>query len=172
MENQPVHPEGNQSWTFTGRTDAEAEIPIIWPPDSKDWLIGKDPDAGQDWRQKEKGMTVHEMVGWHHQLNGHEFEQTPGFGDGQGRLVCCSPWGHKESDTIEWLNWTDLDSTNFYTFNLAFIKIQSTNFHLKAEFRRLFLFAPYFTYFYKKRLWDPQSWVEPRNSSLSLFGPK
>ena len=90
---------------FIGRTDFEAETPILWPPDKKNWLIWKDPDAGKDWRQEEKGMTEDEMVGWHHWLNGHEFEWTPGVGDGQGGLVCCSPRGHKESDTTEWLNW-------------------------------------------------------------------
>ena len=98
-EIQPVNPKGNQSWIFIGRIDAEAEIPILWPPDSKNWLTGKDPDAGKDWRPEEKGLTEDEMVGWHHGLNGHEFEQAPGVGDGQGSLVCCSPWGHKESDT-------------------------------------------------------------------------
>ena len=87
------HPKGNQSWIFIGRTDAEAEAPILWPPDAKGWRIWKDPDAGKDWRQKEKGMTEDEMLGWHHWLNGHEFEQVPGVGDGQGSLVCFSPWG-------------------------------------------------------------------------------
>ena len=100
-EIQSVNPKGNQSWIFVGRTDAEA--PILWPPDGKNWLIGKDPDAGKDWRQ-EKGMTE---VGWHHQLNGQDFEQALGIGDGQGCLACCSPWGHKESDVTEQLNWTD-----------------------------------------------------------------
>ena len=89
---------------FIGRTDAEAETPILWKPDAKNWLIGKDPDAGKDWRRDEKGMTEDEMVRWHHRLDGHEFEQTPGVGDGQGSLVCCSPWGHKELDTSERLN--------------------------------------------------------------------
>ena len=93
-----VHPKGNQSWTFIGRTDADAETPILWPPDVNSPLIWKDPDAGKDWRQEEKGTTEDEMVGWHHRLNGQEFEQAPGDGDGQGSLVCCSPWGHKESD--------------------------------------------------------------------------
>ena len=102
---QPVHPKGDQSWIFIGRTDAEAEAPILWPPDGKNWLIGKGPDAGKDWRWKEKGTTEDEMVGWHHWFDGHKFEQAPGVGDGQGGLVCCSPWGHKESDTIERLNW-------------------------------------------------------------------
>jgi len=104
---QPVHPKGNQCWLFIGRTDAEAEAPKLWPSDAKNWLIWKDPDAGKDWRQK-KRRTENEMAGWHHQLNGHEFEQTPGVGDGQGGLACCSPWGHKESDTTEQLNWTEL----------------------------------------------------------------
>ena len=105
-EIQPVHPKGNQSWIFTGWTDAEAETPILWLPDVKNWLIWKDPDAGKDWRQEEKGMTEVEMVGWHHWLNGHEFELAPGVGGGQGSLVCCSPWGCKESDMTEQLNWT------------------------------------------------------------------
>ena len=106
-EIQPVHPKGNQSWIFIGRTDAEAETPILWPPDATSWLIGKDPDAGKDWRWEEKGTTEDEMVGWHYQLDGHEFEQAPGVGDRQGSLACCSPWGLKESDMTEQLNWTD-----------------------------------------------------------------
>ena len=106
-EIKSVHPEGNQSWIFIGRTDAEAEAPIFCPPDAKNWLIGKDPDAGKDWRQEEKGATEDEMVGWHHWLDAHECEQALGVGDGQGNLACCSPWGRKESDTTERLNWTD-----------------------------------------------------------------
>ena len=102
-EIKPVNPKRNQPWIFIGRTKAEA--PILWPPDAKNWLIREDTDAGKDWRWEEKGMTEHEMVGWHHQLNGHEFEQALGVGDRQGGLVCCSPWGHKESDMTEWLNW-------------------------------------------------------------------
>ena len=101
-EIQPVNPKGNQSWIFTRRTDAEASI--LWSPDTKSWLIGKDPDDGKDWRQEEKGVTEDEMVGWHHWLDGHEFEPTLGDSEGQGGLVCCSPWGHKESDTTERLN--------------------------------------------------------------------
>ena len=104
-------------WIFFGRTDAQAEAPMHWPPDVKSWLIRKDPDAGKDWRQEEKGPTEDEMVGWHHQLNGHEFEQALGVGDGQGGLVCCSPWGHKESDTTE-LNWGSvihIPCTNWFT---------------------------------------------------------
>ena len=106
-EIQPVHPKGNQSWIFIRRTDAEAETPIFGPPDAKNWLIWKDPDARKDWRREEKGTTEDEMVGWPHQLNGHEFEQAPGVSDGQGSLVCCNPWGCKESDMTEQLNWTD-----------------------------------------------------------------
>ena len=103
-EIQPVHPKGDQSWVFIGRTDVEAETPILWPPHAKSWLIGKDPDAGRDWAQEEKGMTADEMVGWHHQLNGHGFGWTPRVGDGQGGLVCCGSWDRKESDATE-LNW-------------------------------------------------------------------
>ena len=106
-EIKPVHPKGNQSWIFIGRTDAEAETPILWPPDAKNWLIGKGPAAGKDWRQEEKGTTEDEKVGWHYWLNGHEFEQDLGVEDGQENLVCCSPWGHKELDRTEWLNWTE-----------------------------------------------------------------
>ena len=102
-EIKPVNPRGNQSWIFIGRTNAEAETPILWPPDAKNWLIWKDPDAGKDWRQEEKGMTEDEIVGWHHLLNGYEFEQEPRVGDGQGSLTCCLPWGHKESGTTECL---------------------------------------------------------------------
>ena len=104
-EIQPVHPKGNQSWVFIGRSDVDAETPILWPPDVKSWLIWKDPDAGKHWWQEEKGMIEDEMVGWHHWLNGHEFVWTPGAGDGQGGLVCCSSWHPKDTDTTEWLNW-------------------------------------------------------------------
>ena len=107
-EIQPVHPKGDQSWMFIRRTDVEAETPTLWPPDAKNWLIWKDPDAGKDWRQKEKRMTEDEMVKWHHQIDSHKFEQASGVGDGQGSLVCCSPWGHRESDKTEWLNWIEL----------------------------------------------------------------
>ena len=103
-EIQLVYPEGNQFWAFTGKTDAKAETPILLPPDAKSWLIRKDPDAGKDWGQEEKGMTEDETVGWHHQLNGHKFEQTLGDNEKQGSLVCCSPWDPKESDKTEWLN--------------------------------------------------------------------
>ena len=104
---QPVHPKGDQSWVFIGRTDAEADTPILWPPDVKNWLFWKDPGSGKDLRHEEKGKTEDEMFGWHHWVNRHEFEQTPRVGDGQGSLACCSPWCRKYSDTTEWLNWTE-----------------------------------------------------------------
>ena len=104
QEIKPVIPKGNQSWIFIGRTDAEAELLILWPPDVKTWLIWKDHDAGKDWRLEEKETTEDEMVGWHHWLDGHEFKQAPGVGDGQGGLACCSLWGRKELDTTERLN--------------------------------------------------------------------
>ena len=100
-EIKSVNLKGNQYRVFIGRTDAEAETPIIWPPDVKNWLIGKDPDAGKDWRWKEKGMTEDDMVGWHHWINGHEFEKALAVADGQGSLACCSPWGHKDLDMSE-----------------------------------------------------------------------
>ena len=105
---KPVNPKGNQSWIFIGRTDAEAESPILWPSDAKNWLFRKDPDAGKDWSWEEKGMTEDEMVGWHHWLDGHETEQAPGFGDGQGSLDCFSPWGCNESEMTEVLNWAQI----------------------------------------------------------------
>ena len=105
-EIKPVNPKGNQSWIFIVKTDAEAEVLILWLPDLKNWLTGKNPDAGKDWRQGEKGTTEDEMVGWHHWLDGHEFEQTAGVSDGQGSLECCSSWGRKESDRTERLIWT------------------------------------------------------------------
>ena len=114
-EIQPVHPKGDQSWVFIGRTDAEGETPVLWPPHAKSWLIGKDPDAGRDWGQEEKGTTEDEMVEWHHQLDGHGFWWTPGVGDGQGGLAWAwhATWSHKESDTTEQLNWTELKPIAF-----------------------------------------------------------
>ena len=103
-EIKPVNPKGNQLWICIGMTDAKGETPTLWPPDSKSWLIGKGPDTGKDWQQEKEWVTEDEMVGWHHRLNGHEFESTPGDSEGQGSLVCCSLWGHKESYTTEWLN--------------------------------------------------------------------
>ena len=106
---KPVHPKQSQSWIFFGRTEAEAETSILWPPDVKNWLTGKDSDAGKDWRREEEGMTEDEVVGWHLWLDGHEFEQALGVDDGQGSLACCRPWGCRELDTTEWLNWTELN---------------------------------------------------------------
>ena len=106
-EIQTVHPKGDQSWIFFGRTDVEAETLILWPPDAMSWLIWKDPDAGKDWRQEKKGMTEKEMVGWHHQFSGHEFGWTLGVGDEQGGLAYCSPWGHKELAQLS--DWTELN---------------------------------------------------------------
>ena len=132
-EIQPVHPKGDQSWVFIGRTDVEAQTPIVWPPHAKSWLIWKDSDAGKDWGQEEKGMTEDEMVGWHHQLDGHGFGWTLGVGDGQGGLACCSSWGCKESNTIEWLNRTELKhyklfhkgwTSSFYTSELCIFSHQ------------------------------------------------
>ena len=110
-EIQPVHSKGDQPWVFFGSNDAKAETPVLWPPHVKSWLIGKHSDAGRDWGQEEKGMTEDEMAGWHHQLDGHEFEWTSGNGDGQGGLACCDSWGCKELDMTEQLNWTERDLT-------------------------------------------------------------
>ena len=107
-EIQPVHPKGDQPSMFFGRNDAKAETPVLWPPHAKSWHTRKDPDAGRNWGQEEKGTTEDEMTGWHHRLDGHESEWTPGVGDGQGGLACCHSWGRKELDTTEWLNWTEL----------------------------------------------------------------
>ena len=112
LQGDPTSPSnhpGDQSWVFIGRPDAKAETPILWPAHAKSWLIRKDSDAGRDWGQEEKGMTEDEITGWHHWLDGHEFGWTPGVGDGQGGLACCNSWDRKESDTTEWLNWTELN---------------------------------------------------------------
>ena len=111
-EIQPVHSKGDQSWVFVGRTDAEAETPILWLPHAKSWLIGKGSDAGRDWGQEEKWTTEDEMAGWHHRLDGHEFEWTLGVCDGQRGLACCNSWGCTESDMTEVLNWTELPLFN------------------------------------------------------------
>ena len=114
QEIQPVHSKGNQLWTFIARTDAEAETPILWPPDAKYWLIGKNPGSGKDWGWEEKGTTEDEMAGWHYQLNGHEFEWTPGVGEGQRGWACCSSWGRRVGhDWVTELNWTELKPNNF-----------------------------------------------------------
>ena len=114
-EIQPVHSKGDRSWVFFGRTDAKAETPVLWPPHVKSWLIGKDSDARRDWGQEKKRTTKDEMAGWHHWLNGHEFEWTPGFGDGQRGLACCDSWGCKESDMTERLNWIERKGYNCNT---------------------------------------------------------
>ena len=119
-EIQPVYPKGDQSWIFIGRTDAETETPILWPPDAKNWRTGKNTDAGKDWRQG-KRTTEDKMVGWHHQLYVYEFEQALGVGDGQRSLVCCSPWGPKEMDTTEWLNWIELKQYQDSPHNKEFL---------------------------------------------------
>ena len=122
-EIQPVHPKGDQSWVFFGRTDAEAETPVLWPPHAKCWLIGKDSDAGRDWGQEEKGTTEDEMAGWHHRLDRRGFGWTSGVGDGQGSLACCDSFGRKESDTTERLNGTELillhSSVHLYSVSVS-----------------------------------------------------
>ena len=140
-EIQPVHSEGDQSWVFIGRTDAKAETPILWPPHVKSWLTGEDPDAGRDWGQEEKGMTEDKMAGWHHRLDGHESEWTPGVGDGQGGLACCSSWGRKESDTTERLHWTELIpiSCHFYLSTYPYPSVCSFFLLDWAEEESLFL---------------------------------
>ena len=140
QEIQPVHPKGDQSWVFFGGTDVEAETPILWLPDAKNWLNGKDPDAGKDWRQEEKGTTEDEMVGWHHRLNGHGFGWTPGIGDEQGGLACCGSWGHKESDTTERLNWTELNQAALALWNGEEFLLR--NHTLKLECCSLFSLTP------------------------------
>ena len=123
-EMQPVHSKGDQPWVFFGRNDAKVESPVLWPPHEKSWLIGKDSDAERDWGQEEKGMTEDEMAGWHHWLDGYEFEWTPGVGDGQGGLACCNWWGCKESDMTEWLNWTELIRLQWYCKNLHWMNAE------------------------------------------------
>ena len=126
-EMQPVHSKGDQSWVFIGRNDVEAETPVLWPPHGKSWLIGKDSDAGRDQDQEEKGMTEDEMAGWHHWLNWHGFGWTPGVGDGQGGLVCCSSWGGKELEMTERLNW------NWTELVLSSIPLCKASFLLSAH---------------------------------------
>ena len=125
-EIKSVNPKGNQPWIFTGRTDSEAEAPILWPLDAKSRLIWKDPDAGKDWGQKMKGPTEHKMLGWHHQLHGHEFEQTPGDSGGQGSLACCSPWGLQSRTWLsDWTTTTNLFLESYfpllYTTKMCYI---------------------------------------------------
>ena len=134
-EIKPVNPKGNQTWIFIGRTDAEAETPRLRPPDAKNWLIRKDPDARKDWGQEEKGTTEDEMVGWHHRLDRHEFEQALGVGDGQGILACCSPWGHKESTWLS--NWTKVSTYLLTLINIYAISISHINSLYLQGFYRL-----------------------------------
>ena len=118
-EIQLVHPEGDQSWVFIGRTDVEAETPVLWPPDAKSWLIWKDPDARKDWVQEEKRTTEVKMVGWHHWFDGHEYEYTPGVGDAQGSLGCCGSWGRRvRHDWATELNWRQLMWNTFSCIDL------------------------------------------------------
>ena len=129
-EIQPVHSKGDQSWVFIRRNDNKAEIPILWPPHAKSWLIGRDPDADRDWEQEDKGTTEDEMVGWHHRLDGREFGWIPGVGDGQGGLACCDSWGCKESDMTERLNWTE-----YLTCIKPCFREYGLNLHVQQEFQ-------------------------------------
>ena len=153
-EIQPVHSEGDQSWDFFGRNDAEAETPVLWPPHAKSWLIGKDPDAGGDWGQEEKGTTEDEMTGWHHGLDGRESEWIPGVGDGQGGLVCCDSRGCKELDTTERLNWTELNvvthwrSSHEYQWLILFKSIFISYFKCLYIFIKALVMSPKRLYFW------------------------
>ena len=167
-EIQPVNPKGNQSWIFIGRTDTNAEVSIVWPPEAKCQLIRKDPDAGKDWMQEEKGMTEDEMVGWHHQLNGHEFEWAPGSGEGQGSWVHCRPCGSKESDTTEWLkNNKTLGSLqvgpclfcDYYCMHLLFC----------LEHKYLFTVCVRSTIQSCPALWNPMNCILPGSSVYGIF---
>ena len=152
-EIQPVHPKGDQSWVFIGRTDVEAETPVLWPPDAKSWLILKDPDAGKDWRQEKKGITEDEMVRWHHWLKAHGFGWTLGVGDGQGSWACWDSRGHKKSDMTERLNWTDWKYTvefpwTYYysTKTMIFSYYKKTAVDSNNILELLLLVAEYFNY--------------------------
>ena len=132
-EIQPVHPKGDQSWVFIGTTDAEAETPVLWPPHAKSWLIGKDPDAGRDWGQEEKGTTEDEMAGWHHRLDAHEFGWTLGVGDGQGGLACCDSWGCRvRHNWATELNWTEYSIVYMYTTSFSSVDGHLGCFHTLA----------------------------------------
>ena len=130
LDCKEINPEGNQSWIFIGRTDVKAETPILWPPDAKNWLTGRDSDAVKDWGQEEKGTTEDEMVGWHHQLNGHEFAQASGVGKGQGSLVWCSPGGarvrHHWVIELNWCLWKSFVSQFAVSDYIWFILLKNT----------------------------------------------
>ena len=172
-EIQPVHPKEDQPWVFFGRNDAKAETPILWPPHVKSWLIGKDSDAGRDWGQEEKGMTEVEMAGWHHWLNGRESGWTPGVGDGQGGLACCDSWGFKESDTTEWLDWTELKHLvticwlDFNARNIALLTFSTHNILiLLLIYKHLYSiksspFHHHHAYFYP--------WIIPKHNEMYHF---
>ena len=161
---QPIHPKGDQSWVFIGRTDAEAETPILGPPDSKSWLIGKDPDAGKDWGREEKGTTEDEMVGCPHWFYGHEFEQAPRVGDGQRSLACCGPWGWEELDTTEWVNWTQLTVISYALFVHWFfssslywiicISLCRLTYIMLSHFSHVWPLQPPWTVAHQPFLWD------------------
>ena len=131
-EIKPVYPKGNQSWMFIGRIEAEAETPILWPPDVEIWLTGKDPDAWKDWRQEEKERTEDELVGWHHQFDGHEFEQALGIGDGQGSLACCSPWicrvRHNWTTELNWWSWLGVFDETTSQSNFSLFSVLASEF--------------------------------------------
>ena len=132
-EIKPVNPKGHQPWIFIGRTDAETETPILWPPDAKSWLIGKDPNAGKDWRQEEKGMTEDEMIGWHHQSKGHEFGQTLGGSEGQGSLACCNPYSHSQRVGLDWVIEQEEGRETFSLLRIGSSQVPSTWVSLKEE---------------------------------------
>ena len=162
-EIQPVHSKGDQSWVYFGRSDAKTETPVLWPPHAKSWLTGKDSDVGRDWEQERKVMTKDEMAGWHHWLNGHESEWTPGVGDGQGGLACCNSWGRKESDTTETeLKWTEL--------NHWVLQAENENDQRTSLWHSFFLFkyVRYLTSSNIKTIWK----VHSEESQLHLYSPQ
>ena len=154
-EFKSVLPKGNQSWVFIGRTDLEAETSILCPRDAKSWLTWKDPDAGKDWRQEEKEMTEDEMVGWHHRLNGLEFGWTLGVGDGQGGLTCCGPWGCKDSDTTERLDWTEW----FLEYDSKSASNKSKSRQVKLPLRSLYIQKKQLTK-WKGNLWNGRKYLQ------------
>ena len=179
-EIQSVHSKGNQSWVFFGRNDAKAEIPVVWPPLAKSWLIGKDSDAGRDWgqeerrdwEQEEKGTTEDEMARWHHWLDGHEFGWTLGVGDGQGGLECCYSQGHKESDMTEQLNWTEgtIDiqcmHAHIYTHHMKVCTDANTNFWNNDSFLLILFWENI-----RQVLVLPLQWKWKSLSRVQLFAP-